>query len=163
MVRNVSLSWSTLRFQTCLHSHYHNTILPLTIYSIIFIHGLRGHPKETWATPAAGTQSSNGKAAKKHHGIRSFFTTNKKQPEVPPDEASTHSHGTDSGSDQTIFWIEDFLPRDIPNARILTYGYNADVIGLFQANNKNSVSQHGRDLKAKLERELDNEVIDLAG
>ena len=62
-----------------------------------------------------------------------------------------------------IYWIEDFLPQDIPNARILTYGYNADVIGLFQANNKNSISQHGRDLKAKLERELDDEVVGLAG
>ena len=40
-----------------------------------------------------------------------------------------------------------------------TYGYNADVIGgLFQANNKNSISQHGRDLSVRLEREIDNEV-----
>lgn len=39
-----------------------------------------------------------------------------------------------------------------------TYGYNADVFGVFQANNKNSVSQHGRDLAAKLEREIENGV-----
>lgn len=40
-----------------------------------------------------------------------------------------------------------------------TYGYNADVIGgLFQANNKNSISQHGRDLSVRLEREIDNGV-----
>lgn len=66
-------------------------------------------------------------------------------------------------SDQRIFWIEDFLPEDLPNARILTYGYNAGVIGgLFQANNKNSISQHGRDPKAKLERDLENEVNHLA-
>jgi hypothetical protein len=42
---------------------------------------------------------------------------------------------------------------------VWTYGYNADVIGgLFQANNKNSISQHGRDLSVRLEREIDNEV-----
>jgi hypothetical protein len=42
---------------------------------------------------------------------------------------------------------------------VWTYGYNADVIGgLFQSNNKNSVSQHGRDLAVRLEREIDNEV-----
>jgi hypothetical protein len=51
---------------------------------------------------------------------------------------------------------------DLPRARIWTYGYNADVVGgLFQANNKNGVSQHGRDLAVKLDREIDNEVYNL--
>jgi hypothetical protein len=50
------------------------------------------------------------------------------------------------------------LTHDIPEARVWTYGYNADVIGVFQANNKNSVSQHGRDLAVKLEREIENGV-----
>ena len=48
---------------------------------------------------------------------------------------------------------------DLPQARIWTYGYNADVIGgLFKSNNKNSVSQHGRDLAVQLDREIDNGV-----
>jgi len=48
---------------------------------------------------------------------------------------------------------------DIPEARIWTYGYNADVIGgLFKSNNKKCVSQHGRDLAGRLEREIKNEV-----
>lgn len=48
---------------------------------------------------------------------------------------------------------------EIHEARIWSYGYNADVIGgFFQANSKNSVSQHGRDLAVRLEREVDNEV-----
>ena len=88
----------------------------------------------------------------------------KKHRELPHDEASTLSHGTEPSRGQTIFWIEDLLPQDIPNARILTYGYNADAIGgFFQANNKNSISQHGQDLKVKLERELENDVILSAG
>lgn len=58
--------------------------------------------------------------------------------------------------------LKTFLLEDIPNARVLTYGYNADVVGgLFQANNKNSISQHSQDLKAKLERELENDVFRL--
>lgn len=57
------------------------------------------------------------------------------------------------------FWPHEFLTEDIPEAQVWTYGYNADVIeGLFRANTKNSVSQHGRDLAAKLEREIDNAV-----
>jgi hypothetical protein len=58
-----------------------------------------------------------------------------------------------------IFWPEEYLVPDLPQARIWTYGYNADVIGgLFQANNNNSVSQHGRDLAVQLDREIDNQV-----
>lgn len=110
------------------------------------------------------TPSDEGTKAKKTHRIRSIFGTKTKNREVPHLEASTTSHGTEPRSGQKIFWIEDFLPKDISNARILTYGYNADVIGdFFQANNQNSISQHGRDLKAKLERELENEVPHLAG
>lgn len=51
---------------------------------------------------------------------------------------------------------------EIPEARIWSYGYNADVMGgFFQANNKNSVSQHGRDLAVRLEREIENEVFQI--
>ena len=25
------------------------------------------------------------------------------------------------------FWLKDFLPRDVPNARVMTFGYNADA------------------------------------
>jgi hypothetical protein len=60
---------------------------------------------------------------------------------------------------QRLFWPEEFLKVDIPEAIVWTYGYNADVIGgIFQANNKNSVSQHGQDLTVKLLRDIENEV-----
>lgn len=106
-------------------------------------------------------QTDDGSGAKRSHGMRSrIFGAKTKHREVPRDEASTHPHGTEPGIGENIFWIEDFLPQDIPNARILTYGYNADVRdSLFQANNTNSISQHPRDLKAKLERDLGNEVF----
>ena len=127
------------------------------IVNIVFIHGLGGHPRETWETPAAHTQSDDGRRATKRHEICSIFGTKAKHREVVHDEANAHSHGKEPRGGQTIFWIEDFLREEVPSARILTYGYNADVIGgLFQANNKNRISQHGRDLKAKLERDLEN-------
>ena len=59
-----------------------------------------------------------------------------------------------------MFWPQDYIAKDISEARVWTYGYNADVIGgMFEANNKNSVSQHGRDLSVKLEREIGTAVI----
>jgi hypothetical protein len=59
-----------------------------------------------------------------------------------------------------VFWPEDFLAQDLSQARIWTYGYNTDVVGgVLQANNKNSVSQHGRDLSVRFERDIKNEVL----
>ena len=47
---------------------------------IVAIHGLGGHPRETWVD-----------------------------------------------KESQVAWLEDLLPRDLPNARIFTYGYNAKV------------------------------------
>lgn len=59
-----------------------------------------------------------------------------------------------------IYWPQDLLPQNISNARILTYGYDADLIGgLFKGASKNNITQHGRDLMLKLEREVEGEPI----
>ena len=108
----------------------------------------------TWeTTPATGIESSSGDAAKKRKGFKSLF---KRVPTPPP--TSTEQANTPSQL-SNVFWLEQYLASDIPQARVWTYGYNADVIGgLFQANNKNSISQHGRDLSVRLEREIENGV-----
>jgi hypothetical protein len=89
----------------------------------------------------------------KQKNFKSFFGLKKSKKE-------TNNEGqTSMPIPADIFWPEEYLVPDIPQARIWTYGYNADVIGgLFQANNKNSVSQHGQDLAVKLDRDIDNEV-----
>ncbi|KAK1990558.1 hypothetical protein LX36DRAFT_592390, partial [Colletotrichum falcatum] len=120
---------------------------------IIFVHGLRGHPKTTWESGGVvNTTDEHGTAPKQRTGFRSLFRPKRSTPNTSPSQAQHVS------SSPTVFWPEDYLTEDIPEARVWTYGYNADVIGgMFQANNQNSVSQHGRDLKAKLEREVDNQ------
>jgi hypothetical protein len=72
--------------------------------------------------------------------------------------ASTADNTSGGSAPYKLFWPEQHLTHDIADARVWTYGYNADVIGIFQANNKNSVSQHGRDLAVRVEREIENEV-----
>lgn len=73
------------------------------------------------------------------------------------------SHSAQNGTStrqQQVFWPQDYLAEDVAQARVWTYGYDADVIGgLFRASGKDSVSQHGRNLAVRLEREVDNEVI----
>ncbi len=109
---------------------------------------------------------SNGShdTTKKSKGLRSLFkrrtgrslATETAQAQDP---SSSPTSSSPSPPSSTVFWPEEYLALDIPQAQVWTYGYNADVIGgLFQANNKNSISQHGRDLSVKLEREIDNGV-----
>jgi hypothetical protein len=140
-----------------LHAH------ALTPHSVIFVHGLRGHPRDTWTGPIETNANKNADAeaepgadtstaGRKREGLKSLFRLRRakaKPAEIGPPLASPD-----------VFWPEEYLVPDIPDARVWTYGYNADVIGgLFQSNNKNSVSQHGRDLAVRLEREIDNEVF----
>ena len=129
-------------------------MLVFTESSIVLVHGLRGHPLQTWASdPQAGDERTEGPSSRRQQ-IRSFFT-----PTTPPLESNSTQERAVSQTQQ-VFWPKEYLAEDISQARVWTYGYNADVIGgLFQANDKNSVSAHGRDLAVRLEREIDNEVI----
>lgn len=126
--------------------------LILTQDSIILVHGLRGHPYETWASSKiAGDERVVG-TSNFHQKIKSHFK--------PSSESNSTQKGASSRQEEAVFWPQDYLVKDVSQARVWTYGYNADVIGgLFQANNKNSVSGHGRDLAVRLERDVENEVI----
>ena len=57
-----------------------------------------------------------------------------------------------AGSD---FWLRDFLPLDIKGARVLNYGYNADVVF---GNTTADVWDHAKSLLGSLidEREADD-------
>ena len=47
------------------------------------------------------------------------------------------------------FWLRDFLPGDLPNARILTYGYDSATRGRMQLSNQ-TLYDHAEDLVNKL-------------
>ena len=85
----------------------------LTVSSLYM--ALGGHPKETWETPAIDTWSDDdGKRARENPGMPLIFGAKVKHREAPHDETSPRSHGTESRSGQTIFWIEDFSTRRHP-------------------------------------------------
>ncbi|PVH93671.1 hypothetical protein DM02DRAFT_619122 [Periconia macrospinosa] len=123
--------------------------------NIIFVHGLRGHPRGTWEAASVASSERRSDATKKHKGVKSWF---QRPRAASPSTSTEQAHvSSPSPSSSSVFWPEQYLASDIPQARVWTYGYSADVIGgLFQANNKNSISQHGQDLSVRLERDIDN-------
>lgn len=126
----------------------------LTHDSVILVHGLRGHPYKTWASSGKADNQRTVGSLSLRQKFKSYF-----KPPTLPSESNSTQNDRDLRQ-QEVFWPEDYLAKDICEARVWTYGYNADVIGgLFQANNKNSVSGHGRDLAVRLERDVGNEVI----
>jgi hypothetical protein len=78
------------------------------------------------------------------------------RPSAPIISAKATKGGSDSIKP---FWPAEYLTHDIPEARVWTYGYNADAVdGLFGRNGENSVAQHGRDLAAHVDGEIKNKV-----
>lgn len=135
--------------------------------SIVFVHGLRGHPRKTWEYPALAQQDvlgTNAVGLGTVPGKKSRLFGNLKHKILKsstPARSSLQIAGS-SGlekSSETIYWPADLLPSVVPSAKIWTYGYNADVHGgFFQPNNKNSILEHGNDFMMKVERALRDEV-----
>ncbi|KAJ5703331.1 hypothetical protein N7493_011720 [Penicillium malachiteum] len=48
------------------------------------------------------------------------------------------------------FWPQDFLPHELPDVRILTFGYDADIIGAIHNASSNTLTDHGKSLAEKL-------------
>ncbi|MCJ1403611.1 hypothetical protein MMC11_006834 [Xylographa trunciseda] len=53
----------------------------------------------------------------------------------------------------SVFWPKDLLPGDIGNARIFSFGYDADAVNLRHRVSNETVSHHADSLLLKLERE----------
>lgn len=134
------------------------------------MHGLRGHPQHTWedsrdrgsvdrGSVNRGDKDAGTAMLRKRDKFTALFKSKPSSSASISTTTSITDNKTSEESPNKLFWPDEYLTEDIPEARVWTYGYNADAIGgLFQANNKNSVSQHGRDFAVRIEREIRNEV-----
>lgn len=43
-----------------------------------------------------------------------------------------------------IFWPQTLLARDLPNSRILTFGYDADIVVTLKTAGSNTLRDHGK-------------------
>jgi protein SERAC1 len=51
---------------------------------------------------------------------------------------------------KSLFWPRDLLVKDVPDTRILTFGYDADVVGILKTAGSNTVRDHGKSLAQDL-------------
>ncbi|KAI4087437.1 MAG: hypothetical protein LQ344_006773 [Seirophora lacunosa] len=76
-------------------------------------------------------------------------------------------HGLTGNRDSTwqdkksgTIWPQDLLPGDMPKARVVTFGYDADVVGLIDVASSNTIRDHGKALATQVaqKRLLDGSV-----
>ncbi|KAF8249568.1 hypothetical protein K440DRAFT_676224 [Wilcoxina mikolae CBS 423.85] len=86
-------------------------------------------------------------------------------------EKKPTSARTNCDTPEEVFWPEDLLATDLPNTRILTYGYDSRASRFFAgASSKNGILEHGRDLldslasalcQSKGSRADDTDLVDI--
>ncbi|KAI5920506.1 hypothetical protein F4810DRAFT_416062 [Camillea tinctor] len=107
---------------------------------VVFIHGFTGHPERTWS-------QKNGRVI------------GQEQDEEPPAKIRkinpfSRSHENRSNLRTSVYWPRDLLPDTLPNARVLTYGYDTRIKHAFgPLPNTNTVYDIGWDLLVALEGE----------
>ncbi|MBA7495544.1 hypothetical protein ES702_06131 [subsurface metagenome] len=122
-----------------------------TIADIVFVHGLGGHPKQTWlygkdlqTQPLPQRESSTKKS--KFAGLL---------PARKPKDAGALAKNDPSGSPSnklsSCFWPYDLLPKALPNVRVLTYGYDSHPTHFYKSpTNQMTITNHAEDLMHKV-------------
>ena len=65
-------------------------------------------------------------------------------------------HGLTGSSNETwtdkngLYWPVDLLSKDISDARILTFGYDADIVNFWNPASQNRISNHAQNLLGDL-------------
>ncbi|QYS95087.1 NACHT domain-containing protein [Trichoderma simmonsii] len=129
------------------------------IVDIVFVHGLQGHPSKTWTyrpknpEPLESTTPIGEKDKKRSIIRRMLWKPSKTSP-----MGGTRSTFTTLLEEniKRVFWPADLLPKECPNSRILTFGYDSKVTKYRAgAINHNSILSHSKDLLFSLRRERD--------
>ena len=104
----------------------------------MLVHGLFGHPKDSWSINTPRTlQAGRSEQPFGHEDI-----------EGPPSRKKPCNSQRELF--RTIFWPQDLLPIEFPQARILTWGYDVQVEQLLSSVSKASLFHHAESLLSDL-------------
>ena len=119
---------------------------------IFLIHGLFGGPWSTWAAKSkAGDTKTPSTTIIHPPGL----SPDEEQPRLTPSIQTS----TPMKLEDVVLWPKDLLPKRIPNARIYTFGYNADGRKFMSSPpaSLNSIHQYGHSLLNELSNLLDEQ------
>lgn len=143
------------------------------IISIVFVHGLQGHPYKTWASKGDGSAEPSpilsGLEPSKQHRKKILRRLIQRRPktlgDIARDQDSLNHGSPNTGGSRpieekflssralSVFWPADLLPIDCPQARIMTWGYDSKITKYMAASvNQNSIFSHSKDLMFSLQR-----------
>lgn len=115
------------------------------IADIVFVHGLQGHPKNTWTSEAVASEGINSTKIEQKTPSRGLKFWSKKR----SSNASTPK--SSNNLERITFWPYHLLRDDCKNVRILTWGYNSNVSEFFSGSaNKGTILSYSRDLLGDL-------------
>jgi len=117
------------------------------VADVIFVHGLLGHPEDTFTKyiPVEYQKDAAGPTNVGRHVRHAFKAWIRKH-------QAKHIRKNSTIPKSSVYWPRDFLPSSVPNIRILTFGYNAQVIEFFGRANHNGIRQHAFDMLIALQR-----------
>ena len=130
--------------------------------SIVFVHGLFGDRKETWTKHLPGKPSkgdSSGTDNVRLGPLQNLFFWYKPQSiEIEGSNAGASSSSSPQnvhaaqnvGQASEIFWPRDLLPLEIPNCRILSWGYDVDIDHVLSSASTATIFNHAHNLLAAL-------------
>ncbi len=111
----------------------------------MFIHGFTGHPERTWSHKGGAYNDQDKHGDNDNEQPRKFRKL----------LSSTSFSPKRSGP---VYWPRDLVPRTVPNARILTYGYDTRVgHWLGPAVSKTTIYDIARNFSVSLEAERRSE------
>ena len=122
-------------------------------HSIVFVHGLGGHPRKTWSTSSYLAPASAeprppkrrlgdlvGRTVKRLAGtppasdVEAEYVTRDGADEDDASSPATALNLTEALQSHEVFWPKDLLAEDFKTARILTFGYESNPRGPAQHN-----------------------------
>ncbi|RDW58861.1 hypothetical protein BP6252_13337 [Coleophoma cylindrospora] len=121
------------------------------IADIVFIHGLQGHPRDTWTREADLEIPNIASPIQKSKKSRFKSLFKKKETITPPPQDSP------SRAQTAVFWPYHLLKETCPQSRILTWGYDSKITNFFGGPAaQSSILQYARKLLGDLSGERES-------
>ena len=93
--------------------------------------------------------SSSKARAHQHLAVERPQNSGLQSPKPSSDE-NEESESLNVEEDDMVYWPQALLPMEIPDVKIFSYGYDADIDGFLSGAGQNTINQHAQSLLSDL-------------